>query len=572
MLFSVEPRANFLTFGLISRDFEFIQLDLQGNICNFTNGQSTITDDEKNNFFSKLLLFNATITNPFMMCTQFFTDRSASFQLLERFFQIKDDRIATCCNIQGDCKIYHEPFIYQVSQYLFLILKMGLIGILSSYVGAQLLRYDLVISSETFVTNNFDTPDASIFNILPKLRIIPLRLRNFFLALVAFTLIFSFSLLNTLLPTQWPETTDQNTWNLLQIDPAKFSFLIISSLFILVIGTVKLIFKFMTKEHYQSYFEKVFAIAIQFIHILFSIIILNVFWAIFIPENSIIQLTVPWVTRIIFCLFGSIYAFLQIKYFDFFFHSDDSIIIPWKYYFNIHITITIESIFAYFLFTMIYYCSNVLVDYIWYNMVVVLIYPTSLSIYIAVITVFLIIYELLSKFQKLFSKVKELIVSNCPLKDINEVIESQKPSVLKIQNSDENQEKIKYLIPLKWKYFYTLCDLIDFRYAFIDAIKSAIIQLTIISIFFMGILVFIPPSFEGLFQLGLTTLLPLIPRLASTVIGTTSSLEDVVILNRFKMSISKLTQDLFKLERVDDRDSYEPIIICLKEIKNVKVE
>jgi hypothetical protein len=286
-----------------------------------------------------------------------------------------------------------------------------------------------------------------------------------------------------------------------------------------------------------------------------------------------------------------------------------------KFYGNILFSSVIEAFYVLFAFVICYLAGLALGQFIWYNMISIIIYPGNIALFsaIVIIAIVFIINDFLTKNLDPYLKVQlKLIGKNCkfqeeiktpkmiydsgwkkehegkevklppvelpnvPVPDAitnfqSPLLDQVLPGLLKKddvrgQSTDSKTvtpggeikpADLKYR-PIPWETYFRICREIDVSDIEIEALKQLILQVTIIGLFFLGIMVFVPNTLDGTFQIALTILIPIVPRLTSAAFMATRTLDGGIFDSRFEKAYVKVEEAVFQAELAANKDTENP--------------
>lgn len=384
-----------------------------------------------------------------------------------------------------------------------------------------------------YLTDNFHSPVSAFTIFFPRLRILPktgiLLIQLTFLLTTLFLISFIFPFA----PSYWPTGR-----NIVEFDVLGGVTLILSFMCVIAFTLIKAYFSLLSIEKNPKTPEILF----KGISIITYAVIVNIVWF-FILEDY--RFSISKTTQTCLRIIGTLFFYSTINYYKVWnrhlpFEMDEEKRETIHYFLNICLSCIIESTFLFVSVNIAFFASSVITKIIWYNMVSIILYPSNIAIYSAGLAIIFIIYDYLNKICEPYYKLKELLVKKCTkrVKDIQNGDSIVYESVNKEEEVALSTEK--KLVPISWKIYFRFADEINFKTIEHSALRQTIFQIAILSIFFLGIVVFVPDTYDGILQIGLTVVLPIIPKISGVILGySISSFETSIYEERFNQAWKK---------------------------------
>lgn len=522
-LFVIKPESNFYSLGLVSRQFQFINLQGSGNFCSVTNGIPTPTPESRANLMM-IMIYN--ITQTLQLC-------SADYRTLEQNTTVPDGiglGMATllafrrnsyyCCSA-SQCSLQEEPSVFVATQFVLHFFRLVLTALFIYVFNEKIKNFDKKDTYSDYLTDNYESPIKVISAFFPRFRKVS-EYTGFILSVLVYLVLFCIlAFLTTLAPTDWPYQQQSNIFiseDYFRLGFASFQgvMIIVLTILLVTVSTLRILFKKDTRRDHPH----IFIIGKVVLSVVGTTIVTVILCLLILPS----LLDFGSIFYIFSILFGALYSL------DVFSVTSEEYTIfksmkLQRSPVNLYLSNLLNLFFFLCAFYIFYYTSTFITSVVWFNMVAVLLYPSNLTVYSAFLAVIYIFFDFITKSTQPYVVVKSKLIKKA-CKTLEEI-------------RDDST-----LIPITWDIFFQICDDINFFSTFYDSLRLTIIQISVVTIFFLAVVMFVKDTFDDMLKIGLTSLLPILPKISSMLFDKIDSLDGTIFDQRFEMSytiISKST-------------------------------
>uniref|UniRef100_A0A7S1KTM3 Uncharacterized protein n=1 Tax=Percolomonas cosmopolitus TaxID=63605 RepID=A0A7S1KTM3_9EUKA len=202
-----------------------------------------------------------------------------------------------------------------------------------------------------------------------------------------------------------------------------------------------------------------------------------------------------------------------------------------------------ESVWFGFTFFAAFLASSLVCRFIWSQLLLFILYPSQIQIGAYILTLLGTVGKFIIDLSNPHSKVRSMLLGSKPLVSLD-YAQKWNNYIMTFDQDEiffkhEVNETPRYFVPLTWEAFFRICDQVKVDYFIYKILGRAVFTIFVISIFFMGFVVFgegATTEISDILKLAALSLLPLLPKVVQVLEGK-NVVEDATHDIRFKSAV-----------------------------------
>jgi len=195
-------------------------------------------------------------------------------------------------------------------------------------------------------------------------------------------------------------------------------------------------------------------------------------------------------------------------------------------------------------FFLSYIAGTVITRLIWSSLLLIIFNPDQVQLYLYIISLLTTVYKFFGELNEPYAKVKAFLANNrytMTLRTANNLNNFILPlTQQQLRLKKEIQEDCFYFQKMQFSQFLELCRLVNVRYFLRAVVARMFFTLFVLGMFFLGTFIFNSgggnEQFNVTLKILVSSLLPLIPQLVSTLSNRQNEMENAVLTARLKNS------------------------------------